>query len=265
MSSALSTTPSETPPSGDAAAGNRKIIAIASGKGGVGKTWCSISLCQGLSEAGGKILLFDGDLGLANVDIQLGLMPKYDISKVINGDVPLRQARIPYLDGGFDIIAGRSGTSNLANLPAGVLARLRDDLNALGSSYDKIVLDLGAGIDRTVRTLAMMAAVSVVIITPEPTSLTDSYAYIKVLCAKPPFPDIRIVVNMADSKEDGEKAYKTLLKACQSFLKFSPPLLGIIRRDRAVNDSIRRQVPIFTAAPNSNAALDVKGIASLLL
>jgi flagellar biosynthesis protein FlhG len=244
---------------------NRKIISVASGKGGVGKTWCSISLSQALAEAGQRVLLFDGDLGLANVDIQLGLMPKQDLSDVLSGTLTMRQARVSYLEGGFDIIAGRSGAGSLASLPASVLSQIRGDLNDISSDYDRIIVDLGAGIERTVRALTLQAGLSVVVITPEPTSLTDSYAYIKVVTSKPPVPDLRIIVNMAETREEGEKAYKTLLKACQSFLKLSPPLAGIIRRDKKVSEAIRQQQPILSYSPRSEAAQDLRAIAAVLV
>lgn len=244
---------------------NARIISVASGKGGVGKTWCSIGLANGLAEKGKRTLLFDGDLGLANVDIQLGLMPEYDINNILNGDVTMMQARLPYLDGGFDIIAGRSGSGSLANLPASRLAWLREQLNDISQHYERVIIDLGAGVDRTVRTLASQAGISVVVITPDPSSLTDSYAYIKLLSTKPPLPDIRIIVNMAENKDIGEKAYKTLLKACQSFLKISPPLLGIVRRDKKVVEAIRAQTSLLSHAPNSEAAGDIRSIAALLM
>src|SRR6185312_15989217 len=95
----------------------RNVIAVASGKGGVGKTWFSITLTHTLARAGQRVLLFDGDLGLANVDIQLGLMPKYDLGSVVAGRLTLNQAAVSYKDGGFDIIAGRSGSGTLANIP----------------------------------------------------------------------------------------------------------------------------------------------------
>ncbi len=243
---------------------NPKIIAIASGKGGVGKTWCSVSIAHALAKIGKRVVLFDGDLGLANVDIQLGLMPEHDLSHVVSGELSLRQVCIPYINGGFDIIAGRSGSATLANLPAGRLAMLRNDLNTLSNDYDYIIIDIGAGIDRTVRSLAGMAGLCIVVITQEPTSLTDAYAYIKLIHQKPPVPDTRVLVNMADNRTDGEKTYKTLLKACQSFLRLNPPLLGVIRRDRKVIDSIRSQQPILSYSPNCDAALDLKSVASLI-
>jgi flagellar biosynthesis protein FlhG len=244
---------------------NRKIISIASGKGGVGKTWCAIGLSQALTELGQRALLFDGDLGLANVDIQLGLMPKVDLATVVVGDSSLRDARTACMEGGFDIIAGRSGSGSLTNLPASRLSSLRNELNEMTNEYDRIIIDMGAGIDRTVRALAALSGTCIVVVTAEPTSLTDAYAYIKIIQSKPPVPDIRILVNMAPTKEAGEKTYKTLLKVCQGFLKIAPPLLGIVRHDKIVSDCIRMQKPLLMQAPTSNPAMDIRAIAAVLV
>jgi flagellar biosynthesis protein FlhG len=127
-----------------------KKIAIASGKGGVGKTWLAITLSHALANSHRNVLLFDGDLGLANVDIQLGLMPKHDLGGVLAGRLPLNQATMPFGDGNFDIIAGRSGSGNLANISASRLQSLNEDLTMLSLSYDHIIFDLGAGVERTV-------------------------------------------------------------------------------------------------------------------
>lgn len=241
------------------------VIAVASGKGGVGKTWFSITLSQCLARAGKRSLLFDGDLGLANVDIQLGFTPKNDLGAVIGGEVPLAMAAERFPDGGFDIIAGRSGSGTLAQLPSQQLSGLRNDLLELARSYDTVVMDMGAGVDRTVRTLSGPAAMTLVVTTDEPTSLTDAYAFIKLSHATNPNADIRVVVNMAQSVKEGERTYATILKACQNFLKYKPGLAGIIRRDVKVRDAIRSQTPILTRSPTSDAANDVQAIARSIL
>src|SRR5438552_1285509 len=118
----------------------RNVVAVASGKGGVGKTWFAITLAHAFARSGQRALLFDGDLGLANVDIQLGLMPERDLGGVIAGRITLAQATTRYADGGFDIIAGRSGNGSLATLPGQRLTQLRSELVALAASYDQVVL-----------------------------------------------------------------------------------------------------------------------------
>ncbi len=259
------TSPSPLAPSPAARTRGRNMIAIASGKGGVGKTWFAITLAHCLSRKGVRTLLFDGDLGLANLDIQLGLMPKHDIGGVIAGRLTLNQAVINFEDGKYDIIAGRSGSGSLANTRSSRIQILGDDLALLAAAYDKVILDLGAGVERTVRQLANNVGTCLVVATDEPTSLTDAYAFIKVTHMERPSLDIRIVINMANSTREGERTYNTLLKACEGFLKISPPLLGVIRRDAKVREAIRSQTSIVTRSPNSEAATDVETIAGKLL
>lgn len=241
------------------------IVAVASGKGGVGKTWLSVSLSQALSNAGKATMLFDGDLGLANVDIQLDLAPERDLGGVIAGRYGLESAKVRYDIGGFDVIAGRSGSGNLANLPSNRLGGLISDLVTLSNGYGYVVLDLGAGIERTVRQFATLAGTCLVVTNDEPTSLTDAYAFIKLTHQQFPGMDLRVVVNMADSVSEGQRTYGTIRKACESFLKFTPPLAGIIRRDSAVKESIRHQTPLLTRHPNSKAAEDIEALARRLI
>ncbi|MAV87825.1 MAG: cobyrinic acid a,c-diamide synthase [Rhodospirillaceae bacterium] len=235
-------------------------IAIASGKGGVGKTWLSITLSHALADKGRKVLLFDGDLGLANVDIQLGLMPKHDLGGVLAGRLPLNQATTAYQDGGFDIIAGRSGSGNLADIPTNRLRSLSEDITMLSASYDQVVFDLGAGVERTVRSLANQVDVVFVVTTDEPTALTDAYAFIKLTHMERPNLDLKVIVNMANSTKEGERTYNTILKACEGFLKFSPALAGVVRRDTKVRETIRNQTSILVRFPNTEAANDVRTI-----
>jgi flagellar biosynthesis protein FlhG len=240
------------------------MIAIASGKGGVGKTWFAITLCHALAKRGKNILLFDGDLGLANVDIQLGLTPERDLGAVVEGSATLSAAVTKYKEGGFDILAGRSGSGSLATLATQKLSDLRHDLIQLAKSYDHVFIDLGAGVDRSVRQMAGPAAITYVVVTDEPTSLTDAYAFIKLARAANPRADMRVVVNMATNTSEGQKTYDTIRKACESFLKYTPLLAGIIRRDTKVRDAIRAQTPIMTRSPGSDAAIDVDAIAGKL-
>lgn len=185
----------------------RNMIAVASGKGGVGKTWFSITLAHALSGFKQKTLLFDGDLGLANIDIQLGLMVKYDLGSVIAGKLTLNQVIHHCEKGNFDIIAGRSGSAGLASMPVGRLQILGEDLSLLASSYNKIILDMGAGVEKPVRILSGLAEKIIVVCTDEPTSLTDAYAFIKIMSMQYPKCDINVVVNQANSIREGQRTY----------------------------------------------------------
>ncbi len=236
------------------------IIAIASGKGGVGKTWLAVTLSHLFARSGRHILLFDGDIGLANVDVQLGLTPQKDLSNVLSGKHPLKDVITHYPEGGFDIIAGRSGATSLATMPFEKLQGIAADLKDLQKNYDMLMIDLGAGIEQNVLHLASIAGRVIIVVTDEPTSLTDAYAFIKLTHTnKNPSenrPDISIVVNQAATQKEGEATYSALNKACLNFLNLSPPLLGIIRRDNKVKDSIRSQKSLLIKAPHSTAATD---------
>lgn len=240
------------------------VIAVASGKGGVGKTWLAITLSQAFARKGQKTLLFDGDIGLANVDIQLGLMPSRDLGGVIAGRFQLSQTITPS-EYGFDIIAGKSGSASLASLSPDSLRKLRGEILGLAKSYDRVVIDLGAGVDSVVRELSAAAGVILVVTNDEPTALTDAYAFIKLVAMHDPASDVRIVVNLATGQRDGDRTYSKLLKASQNFLQRSPALAGIIRRDERVRDAIRNQVPLYTRHPMAEAAEDVDALAAGLM
>lgn len=241
------------------------IIAIASGKGGVGKTWVSATIAHVFANSGRKALLFDGDIGLANVDVQLGVNPTVDLSDVFAGKASLKEAITNYEDGGFDIIAGRSGSGGLANLSVDKINSLSRELNDLAKNYDVVLLDLGAGIEAQVQAMAQLASRVLIVLTDEPTSLTDAYAFIKVMRLQNPDTNVQIIVNMAENQREGLKTYNAIQNACESFLKFTPRHAGTIRRDPKVKESIRAQKPILLKNSKSMAAADVAALAVKLM
>ncbi|MGN1063334.1 MAG: AAA family ATPase [Alphaproteobacteria bacterium] len=238
--------------------GGKNILAIASGKGGVGKTWLSVTLAGLLAAQNKSVLLFDGDLGLANVDVQLGLIPGQDLSDVLTAKIPMNKAVTRFERGGFDVIAGRSGSGALAGINDAQMHLLRDDLLLLATHYDKVIVDLGSGITQASRIFAAPADTVLVLCSNEPTSLTDAYAFINVLMQEGHTPHFKIVVNSASSYKEGERTYYTLVKALENFAHIEPPLAGIIRRDTCVKDAVRMQTPVFNAYPDSAALQDVK-------
>ncbi|MEM7169510.1 MAG: AAA family ATPase [Pseudomonadota bacterium] len=244
--------------------GQERLLSIASGKGGVGKTWLSITLAHCLAQRGQRILLFDGDLGLANIDVQLGLNPDMDLVGALSTGGSLKEAATAVPETGFDVLVGRSGASSLAGLSKDALVSLTQDLTALAFDYDRVLLDLGAGIDSVVRHMAGTARTCLVVATDEPTSLTDAYAFMKLSWRENPEADLRVVINMAENRREGERTYATLKKACASFLLREPPLAGVIRRDKAIKDAIRHQSPTLTRYPSCSAAADVEALAAEL-
>lgn len=241
-----------------------RMVAIASGKGGVGKTWFAITLAHALARAGRRVLLFDGDLGLANVDIQLGLTPSRDLGSVVAGRTSIAEAALRHPEGGFDILAGRSGSGALSSLDTAILEQILAALRQETERRDLVLVDLGAGLDRATRRMAAAADRLLVMATEEPTSLTDAYAVLKLYAADRVAGDARVVVNQASSQIAGERTHATLRRACVTFLGNAPPLAGVIRRDDRVRDAIRRQALLLTRHPASAAARDVEAVARAL-
>lgn len=242
------------------------LIAIASGKGGVGKTWAAITLAQALSYSGHRVLLADGDLGLANVDVQLGLSPQADLADAIAGLRPFADCTTPAVGGagtrgGFDVLAGRSGSAVLANLNPDEWTRLLRGLSALSAFYDTAIADLGAGVDGAVMNLALSAGKILIVLTDEPTSMTDAYAVIKRLSQSGRGGNIELLINMAQDHAEGRRTAATLIRAAQGFLNLELPVAGVVRKDAKVRDAIRRQTTLLSRHPQSPAAADISGLA----
>ncbi|MDZ4366026.1 MAG: P-loop NTPase [Afipia sp.] len=251
-----------------------RMIQVASGKGGVGKTWFSVSIAHALAGAHRRVLLFDGDLGLANIDVQLGLSPRHDLGDVISGRVALADAIATYrpqsmggadAGGAFDILAGKSGSGVLSALTRPEVAGLAAGLSVLSDTYDHVVSDLAAGLDQSVLSLCTNGGITIVLVSDEPTSLTDAYAFIKLLTMQEPGADIRIVVNMANDKDHARRTHAALTNASRNFLGIDPPFLGFIPRDELVRDAIRHQTPILFRHPQAKAREAVRRIASEIL
>ncbi len=245
------------------------VLAIASGKGGVGKTFLSVNLAHAFAQLGERVLVFDGDLGLANIDVQLGIAPKSDLASVVSGRVELADAVTPVVggsnDGGFDVLPGRSGSGVLSALSAEEVARIAAGLAALSLTYDRVILDLAAGVDSATLRLAASADDVVVVVQDEPTSITDAYAFIKCLRARDDGAAPALLINAADGWTQARRAADGLTRACEQFLGFTPPHAGAVRRDDKVRDAVRNQELIAARHPQSNAAEDIAKVARRIL
>lgn len=248
-----------------AALKGKNIIAVVSGHRNCGKTWFSVTLANALGLFKQKVLLFDADSGITNVRSQIGANAKKELDEVIFSGYSLNQTVSNYDKGRFDIIVNNSRSTGLKTMSIGRLHILGDDLDILAQSYDKTILDISAGIDNSSKVLSGLAQSIIVICTNDPQSITKSYELIKQISSHYSNKVIKIVINQVNSIEEGMRAYSVLLKACQEFLKISPSLLGVIRQDTRVRDSIRNQNTIINRYPQSEAALDVIAIAKRIL
>ncbi|NJO36466.1 MAG: MinD/ParA family protein [Rhizobiales bacterium] len=243
----------------------KRLLAIASGKGGVGKTWFAISLGHALARMNRRVLLVDCDVGLANVDVQLGLDPALNLHHVFVGKVSIAQA-VQSLDGlGFDVLTGRSGAGYLSGLDSPMVGLIQHALQRMGDTYDVVILDLPSGVEHGVRHLMRCADDQIIVTTGEPTALTDAYALIKATRGNGSHRVPRLICNLADHREAGCRTLEGLIRVCERFLAIRPSALGVIRRDGRVVDAISRQRSLLTCYPKSNAARDVIATAEALL
>ena len=242
-------------------------IAVMSGKGGVGKSNLALNIGCAIAAKNKATLLMDCDLGLANLDVLLNISTHGNLQDVILNDRQVKEIIISLTDtgtGAFDILPAASGVPELAEMDSDVrnmlLRRLEPELGA----YDYVILDLGAGIHQTVQSFAAMSAVRIIVMTPEPTSLTDSYALIKVLSANLGIKDFLVIVNEIENKKDEKESFQKLEMACAKFLNINPVLLGSVRLDPKLPEAVRKQTPLLRIFPNSPAALDIIELANRL-
>lgn len=247
---------------------NTMSVAIMSGKGGVGKTNFALNLGYSLAQKGYAMLLMDCDLGLANLDVLLGITPDQNLQDVLLSGADVKNAIVSLekdTPKAFDILPAASGVPELTDMNNDMRDLLIKRINPALSDYQFILMDLGAGIHGTVQSFAAMAAVRVIVLTPEPTALTDAYALIKVLSQDLNVKDFLIVVNDVANQKEEEATFKRLEMACQKFLFVNPVLLGSVRHDLKLQEAVLRQKPLVELYPESPAAKDIEIISERLL
>jgi flagellar biosynthesis protein FlhG len=236
------------------------IISVASGKGGVGKTCITINLAASLSEKGKRVLVIDCDLGLANIDIMLGINPVSNLKDVIFGDVDVRDV-LMQTEAGFDLLPASSGVREMSQLLNENIEKLKDIMTQVSRGYDYVFLDIGAGISDTVLQFNLFAARNFVVVTKDLTSITDAYAMMKTIHRTFGKGSFEIIVNSVRDNDEGLKVFNHIASICRRFLNFSPRHLGSVPFDEAVTRSIMQQTPLVRLFPESVAAVEISQIA----
>lgn len=238
-----------------------KTIVVTSGKGGVGKTFFTVNLAIALSERGKQVAILDADLGLANVDLLMGIHSKYNLLHFLEGERRLSEV-ITQGPKGVKLIPGGSGVMEIANLNEVRLQGLIESLGILDEFIDYLVIDTGAGISKQVLAFALAADEVFVLTTPDPTSLADSYGVIKIMHNGNPNIPINIVVNQADNQAHGRQVYKRMETVCLKFVGKELRLAGVIPSDNNVVKAIRNQEPLVLYNPISKAAIAINNMAT---
>ena len=240
------------------------VLSITSGKGGVGKTNLAVNLACCLAKAKKRVLLLDADLGLANVDIIMGITPQYNLFHLFHEEVSLENILFS-TEYGFKILPAASGISDMVALNPGQKSSLLEAMDTLEEDLDFLIVDTGAGISENVLYFNLAAQQRIVVLTPEPTSLTDAYALIKVMRQNHQVTHFKILVNMTQDEKMAKEVYLRLYKACDHFLTgVSLDYVGYIPRDPLVRESVLRQKPFCVGAIGAPASLALQNVASAI-
>ena len=241
-----------------------RIITVSSGKGGVGKTNLSINLAIAYSMLGKNVVVLDADLGLANVNVILGIIPEYNLFNLIKKQKKMKDILIN-TGYGINIIAGASGFSKIANLEEEERTSFIDEMREL-SFADIIIIDTSAGVSNNVLAFIAAADDAVIITTPEPTAITDAYGIIKIISTEFDNPDmsIKLIVNRVKSVTEGKKVAQRVVNIAGQFLNIKVDYLGYVYDDSVVQNAVIRQKPFVVTEPKSKAAICVKHIVSRL-
>lgn len=239
-----------------------KIITITSGKGGVGKSNFVVNMGITLHKKGKKVLIFDADIGMGNDDVLMGVLPSYNVFDLLEGkDINEVVVEGPY---GINLLPGGSGINYIENLEEEERLAFIEKLTSL-DEYDYIFIDTGAGINKNVLAFIACSEETIVITTPEPTSLTDAYSLIKATDHFKLTNTANVIVNRAFSIKDGEETYNKLKRAVEKFLTIKVNYLGYISEDRKLVEGVRAQVPFTILHPKCDASKSIERISNKLI
>ncbi|MED3929943.1 MinD/ParA family protein [Priestia megaterium] len=243
---------------------NCKTLAVLSGKGGVGKSNLSLNLSLALTKQKQRVLLFDMDIGMGNIDILIGQTASYTMVDLLEKKLSIQQI---IKKGPQDLayVAGGTGISSVFEWSPSDLAHLIQELNSLTNQYDYMIFDMGAGMSESVLKFLKAVDEIIVITTPEPTSITDAYAAIKLAASYSVSAPVRLIINKTLSDKEGNETYERFNRAVQQFLNISISLLGIVPNDQAVQKAVSRQMPFLLQNPASKASISLIEMVSILI
>lgn len=240
-----------------------RVIAITSGKGGVGKTNIAVNLAARLAKMGRNVALLDADMGMANADVLCNVSARGNLAHVVAGRKTLQQIMIQ-APGGFVLIPGASGLSQMASLSEFERARIINLFRKLQADHDLLIIDTGAGIGANVMSFLLTADELLIVCTPEPTSVTDAYALIKAVSRKRENVPLSLLVNMANDRDEGRRVYERISAVCRRFLGIQLTDAGHVNLDPRVSTAVRRRIPFVLDAPDTPASRCVQQLAHKL-
>jgi flagellar biosynthesis protein FlhG len=230
-----------------------RVIAVSSGKGGVGKTNVAANVAVALARSGKRVLVLDADIGLGNLDVLLGLVPRYTIEDVLSGTRTLDEIAVEG-PAGIQVLPASSGVPHLTALTDSQQIIIYEQLEQLAGGMDVLLIDTGAGISSNVTSFASSAHETIIVATPEPTSLTDAYALIKVLARRYRERHFKVLVNQAKTRREAAEVFSKLDRAIDQFLHVAVEYVGYIPHDDYVPLAVMRQKAVVEAFPTSQAA-----------
>jgi flagellar biosynthesis protein FlhG len=237
-----------------------RVIAVTSGKGGVGKTNLSVNIGVALAKVGRRVAILDADMGLANVDILLGMFPEFNLSHVLSGEKTLKQIMMTG-PAGLKIIPASSGIQRMSDLTNVEQAGVIRAFSEIDKELDVLIVDTAAGISASVVNFARACQEIIVVVCDEPTSLADAYAYIKLLNRDYRLNSFHIIANMVQTAEHGQALFNKLSKVTDRYLDVSLQFVGAVPNDEYLKKSVQKQTPVVEAFPQSKAALAIKNLA----
>jgi len=237
-----------------------RVVAVTGGKGGVGKTNVSVNLAVSAAEAGQKVMLFDADLGLANIDVVMGLHPKYTLSNVLRGECTLEEALVEG-PAGVKVVPGASGLQHMAELSPAEHTGLIRAFGDLSTELDLLIVDTAAGISDVVVSFARASHDILIVVCDEPASITDAYAIIKLLNRDFGHSRFRVLANMVHSAQEGRELYNKMCRVTDRYLDVTLSYMGAVPFDESLRRAVKGQRPVVQAYPRSRAAQAFRNLA----